>query len=203
MDYFKLEYIVTSAFGFFIGILFLIIAAIIWKVFLHKRFSLANTLFRQLVLLYVMFLPTKYVAGTSSINLCTNGDVLASYEKVAEELKNVIPDESMVYLEANESPIPLLYLTKVNFYPNLLNQKFYYRIGGDDNYLAEMGYWNESLAHKWISEADYLILGEEEAKYWEPKFNAEFQVYFDKILLTDNLIPCRDRTYLHVYKVIK
>ncbi len=203
IDYFKLEYVITTAFGFFIGIIFLTISIITWRIFLRKKFCMNNSIFFQLVLIYILFLPTKYVAGSSSINLCTNGDVIASHENVAKELIEVIPNGSLVYFETNESSIPLLYLTKDEFFPNLLNQQFYRRIGGEDDYLEELGYWNESLARKWISEADYLVLGEDEAKYWEPRFDSEFYVQFDKILITDNLIPCRDRTYLHVYKVIK
>jgi len=203
LDYFQLEYIITTCTGFILGVFFIIISALIWKIFLIRQFHITNALFFQLLLFYVVLSPTKYVAGNSSINLCTNGDVIKSHENVAAELKNIIPDGSLVYFETNESSIPLTYLTNVNFYPNLLNQTFYFRIGGDDNDLEKSGYWNESLASKWISTADYVILGENEAKFWEPKFGEEFIVKFDKLFITDNLIPCRDRTYLHVYKVIR
>jgi len=202
LDYFQLEYLITTGFSLILGILFVIISMIIWKIFFKMKISITNAIFFQFTLFYILLSPTKYVAGTSSINLCTNGDVLVSHEEVAEQLKSIIPDGSLVYYETTESSIPLMYLTKVDFYPNLLNQKFYFRIGGDDEYLEENGYWSESLAYKWISNADYLVLGEEEAKYWEPKL-ANFSVTFDKLLITDNTIPCRDRTYLHVYKVIK
>ena len=202
LDYFQLEYIITTGTGFIFGILFIIISTFIWKVFLKDKMHFTNALIFQLILFYVIFSPTKFIAGNSSINLCKNGDVIKSHENVAMELQDVIPDDSMVYFETSDSSIPLLYLTKVNFYPNLLNQKFYYRIGGDEEYLETMGYWNESLAMNWISNADYVILGEEEANFWEPKFETSFLVTFDKLLITDNLIPCRGRTYLHVYKVI-
>jgi len=207
LDYFQLEYLITATFGLLLGILFILLSITFWKTFLRRKtqfadLSLTKAIFFQFIFVYILLTPTKYVAGNSSINLCTNGDVLESHEKVAEELKKVIPDGSLVYYETSETSIPLLYLTKVDFYPNLLNQQFYFRIGGDEAYLEKNGYWNESLAYQWISKADYLILGEEEAKYWEPKLG-NFPVSFDKLLVTDNTIPCRDRTYLHVYKVIK
>jgi hypothetical protein len=207
LDYFQLEYLVTTGFGFSFGILFILIAVIFWKIFSKRevnspKIDFSKAIFLQFIILCVLLSPTKYMAGNSSINLCANGDVLSSHEKVAEQLKGTISDGSLVYYETNETSIPLMYLTEVNFYPNLLNQKFYFRIGGDDEYLEKIGYWNESLAFKWIANADYLVLGEEEAKYWEPRFG-EFSVKFDKLLVTDNTIPCRDRTYLHVYKVIR
>ncbi len=203
LDYFQLEYIITAGGGFFFGVTFIIITLVVWRLFLIKRVHATNALFLQLILFYLIFSPTKYIAGNSSINLCSNGDVIKNHEIVAKELQDVIPNDSLVYFETNESSIPLIYLTNIKFYPNLLNQKFYFRIGGDDDYLEKYGYWNENLAIKWISNADYIVLGEDEANYWEPKFNEEFIVKFDKLFITDNLIPCRDRTYLHVYKVIK
>lgn len=203
LDYFQLEYIITAGGGFFFGVTFIIITLVVWRLFLIKRVHATNALFLQLILFYLIFSPTKYIAGNSSINLCSNGDVIKNHEIVAKELQDVIPNDSLVYFETNESSIPLIYLTNIQFYPNLLNQKFYFRIGGDDDYLEKYGYWNENLAIKWISNADYIVLGEDEANYWEPKFNEEFIVKFDKLFITDNLIPCRDRTYLHVYKVIK
>ncbi len=202
LDYFQLEYLITTGFGLILGIIFVIISMIVWKIFFKRKISITTAIFFQFTLFCILLSPTKYVAGTSSINLCTNGDVLVSHEDVADQLKGIIPDGSLVYYETTESSIPLMYLTKVDFYPNLLNQKFYFRVGGDDDYLEKKGYWSESLAYKWISNADYLVLGEEEAKYWEPKLT-NFSVTFDKLLVTNNTIPCRDRTYLHVYKVIK
>ena len=35
--------------------------------------------------------------------------------------------------------------------------QFYYRIGGDPEFVEKRGYWNEELALRWIHEADILV----------------------------------------------
>jgi hypothetical protein len=39
--------------------------------------------------------------------------------------------------------------------------EFYYRDGGDTEYIEKRGFWNEELALRWINEADFLVFNEE------------------------------------------
>jgi hypothetical protein len=82
-------------------------------------------------------------------------------------------------------------------------QYFYYVKGGKDEELSRFGYWNDSLAEKWLLEADYLILGAGTGKNIEKSKILDHPEKYQFVLTTSDLVPCIRKTNLRVYKVSK
>jgi hypothetical protein len=189
--------------GFIFGIVFLIIIMFIRKLVRVKfpDISYARTAFSGLLLFGLIATPTKLFSGDPTILICNSGDILYAQEKVGLELNNVIPKNSLVYLEY-ETPISLLYIHDVRVFPPQINKYFYYRIGGNDQELEKYGYWNENLSNKWLNEADYLIIGGSNGNAIRNILVTEPEK-FTLLKTTSKINPCIDKSKLKVYKVNK
>ncbi|GAB4502271.1 MAG: hypothetical protein Fur0035_18190 [Anaerolineales bacterium] len=109
-------------------------------------FLLAGTLFSSSFLL----------AGAYRAYDCP-ADVLPGYEAAGAALKAVIPPGAKIYW-AGYSPAPLLYLPPIELLPGQLHGVYALRISPDDQALRRYGWWNESLAEKWLAQADFVIV---------------------------------------------
>jgi 4-amino-4-deoxy-L-arabinose transferase-like glycosyltransferase len=156
------EFIIPTAVGFLAGILILWIAKITQSVIKHrvKLQPYGSLLILLLFSLGILLSPTFILAANSSIATYPNMDIPASYEETANQLQTIIPDESLVYWDGY-TPILFLYLPDIKIFPAQLNMEFYYRDGGDTEYIEKRGFWNEELALRWINEADFLVFNEE------------------------------------------
>ena len=99
--------------------------------------------------------PTSLFSGFYNEYDCT-GDIVSSYQKTGEELSAIIPVGSKIYW-AGYSPVTLTYLPGIEIYPSQLHGGYSYRISDQDDQLLRYGWWNESLARKWLGEADYIL----------------------------------------------
>ena len=198
------RYFIGLLSGFLSGLLFFAISWLAWK-FVNPKFlrsSYTWTLFSVLMVVGLIASPTRSFSGDLTIIMCNSGDILAAQEKVAGELNSVIPESSLVYYDYS-TPISLLYLPGVRVFPPQINKYFYFSLSGDDRQLEKFGYWNESLANKWLREADYIILGDLPGRTIEKNVLKKDPGKFSFLLATSNVVPCVDKTFLRVYQVNK
>jgi hypothetical protein len=100
--------------------------------------------------------PTVLLAGEYKVYDCQS-DVIAGYEAAGAELAYAIPPGSKVYW-AGYSPATLLYLPGIELLPGQLHGVYSFRISDDDDALRRYGWWNQSLAEKWLAEADFVLV---------------------------------------------
>lgn len=197
--YDNLEFILSAGFGFFAGIILVGAGVVAWLI-LRKRISISLGRW----VLFIMFgaglilTPTTYLAGQPSVTVCQQ-NVLKRQEEVGRALAAIIPPGSLIYWEYY-SPTLLLYVEDIELFPVQLNDEFYKREGGDPESLLASNLWNDEIAEEWLLEADYILLDEEAAKRWEPVINDRYFGQFDKLKVTENAVPCIDRTYVHIYR---
>jgi len=99
--------------------------------------------------------PAPVLAGDYNTYDCGT-DVIAGYEAAGALLAKNIPQNASVYW-AGYSPVILSYLPALKIYPAQLHGAYSFRISTDDDALLKYGWWNESLAEKWLNEADYVL----------------------------------------------
>jgi hypothetical protein len=201
--YKNLEYILAAGGGLAIGLLFVLLCGILWMVLRRKNPALAFTRLFTLCTLgaATLFSPTVYLAGMPSIDVCEES-APTRLEEIGVDLSQVIKPGSLIYWEYI-TPAVLLYLDDIRLFPAQLNAYFYKREGGDAETLLNQNLWNDEIAEKWLLEADTILLSETAAKIWEPVMNDKYPARFDKVEITENLMPCIERSYLHVYQTVK
>jgi hypothetical protein len=99
--------------------------------------------------------PAPVIAGDYNSYDCTS-DVLPTYEEAGAQLAKIIPTGSNIFW-AGYSPVTLLYLPQAKIYPAQLHGTYSFRISNEDDALLKYGWWNESLAEKWLNEADFIL----------------------------------------------
>ncbi|MEI7844894.1 MAG: hypothetical protein WCK35_03725 [Chloroflexota bacterium] len=99
--------------------------------------------------------PAPVIAGDYNSYDCTY-DVLPSYEKAGAQLAKIIPTGSKIFW-AGYSPVTLLSLPQAKIYPAQIHGTYSFRISIEDDALLKYGWWNESLAEKWLNEADFIL----------------------------------------------
>jgi hypothetical protein len=88
-------------------------------------------------------------------------DVLDNYESIGKDLKVLIPAGSSLYW-AGASAVPLSYLDDVTIHPAQVYGLFTYLSNPDDKAVEEAGYWNSGLDQLWFSQADFLIMEQDQ-----------------------------------------
>ncbi len=198
--YKNLELMLAASYGLMIGLVFVAMCVIFWLLLKKSNQGLAFTrvfILSSLIIAMVLS-PHDYLAGESAATMCSDSTTQALTD-MANHLKTEIQPGSLIYWEY-DTPAVLLSMENIEVFPLQLNNHFYRRIGGDPEYLLANGYWNEVIAEEWLLRSDYVLLSEDSALAWEPVMNSKYPGLFDKIEITENLVPCRERSYLHVYK---
>lgn len=143
--------------------------------------------------------PTQILGGGKLSSMCA-GDVIAAHEEAGAHLAALIPPGSLVYWENNVSPLPLLYIPRVRVFGPQLNHWYTYLEGGDPEVVYRNGYWNEELRKRWTLEADYLLVAENYAVAWQERLNTQYPGMFDQLMPTPNVVPCRNRAIIHIFR---
>ena len=142
-----------------LGILFLTVVVVL---LLNKRKGVGKGIVASLIFFFCVGLaltPTELMSGFYQAYDCPI-EVIDAYQKTGEELSAIIPDGSRVYW-AGYSPVTLTYLPNVTIYPAQLHGGYSYRISKEDYQLLKYGWWNEQLKNKWLNEADFLLLSQD------------------------------------------
>lgn len=110
-----------------------------------------------LLILGLILSPTKVLGKGNDFFDCDGSNVLQSYERAGEYLRELIPPGSQVYWDGRINAI-FLYLPDVKIYPAQLNHNHSFFFGGDAQELLRSGLWNDVLAKQWLEEADYVLV---------------------------------------------
>jgi hypothetical protein len=190
-----------SLIGLLIGTAIVVVAWILKKIQVLKfpaDFMAFGYILLLLFLLTGIFLsPTSVISGDPTVYDC-DLDVIVSYEKVGNQLAEVIPESSLIYWQGSHSPIPLLYLQGAEIFPSQLNGQYSYRLGGESDDLLKYGFWNSALEQRWIESADYVLI-----EVGGPDDLARSEIQNDNFGLiaeTSPALPCRNDSSFQVFK---
>jgi len=148
-----------------------------------------------LTLIGSLFSPSPLLAGEYNAYDC-QGDVIPGFETAGAQLAKLIPASSTVYW-AGYSPVTLLSLPGVKIYPSQLHQTYSFRISDDDDALLKYGWWNQHLAEKWLTEADFVLV--EQRNLGHKDWLDEQLANFEQMLVT---VPqtCRPDSAMLVFR---
>ena len=149
------------------------------------------------LLVGLLLAPTPILAVNAEISGC-RGDVIAAYEQAGAHLRELIPAGSRVYWEGGLSVAPMLYLPGVDIYPPQINDGYSYREGGDAEGLFRSGFWNSELSHRWMDEADFIIV--EEWRYLDNWKQFVESGDFQELERTNDLNYCTKNTGLRIFR---
>jgi heme-degrading monooxygenase HmoA len=93
---------------------------------------------------------------------------------------------------------PMLYLPGVDIYPPQINDGYSYRKGGDAEGLFRSGFWNSELSHRWMDEADFIIV--EEWRYLDNWKQFVESGDFQELERTNDLNYCTKNTGLRIFR---
>ena len=183
----------------------LVLLLVIWLIFRSRRARVKLEAHNGLAIMTAMLvvgallLPTVVLAGARQERDCS-GDVIASYERVGEQLAEVIPPGRSVFWAGGLSVVPLLYLPGIEIYPPQINNGYSHRLGGDADEIERIGLWNEELKNKWLEEADFILIE-------KPRYNSDWKGFletgqFEELAPTQSYLPCDD-TPLRIFRRIK
>ncbi len=151
--------------------------------------------FVVLILMGTLFAPSPFIAGEYKAYDCP-ADVLPSYEAAGAELMKVVPPGSKVYW-AGYSPATLLYLPGIEILPGQLHGVYSFRISEDDAAIRRYGWWNQSLAEDWLTQADFVLMEQRDLE--RESLSAEQLADFELVLQTAPQ-SCRPSSAVLVYR---
>jgi hypothetical protein len=193
--------IFPSFLGLLVGLIIVFVAWILKKIQLIKfpasSIALGYILLLLLLLIGVFLSPTFILSGDPTVYDC-GWDVITSYEKVGDQLTELIPEGSLIYWQGGHSPIPLLYLPGIEIFPPQLNGNYSLRLGGNTDDLLKYGYWNSALERQWVENADYVLI-----EVGGPEDFARSAVQSDAFQFieeTSPVLPCRPDTSFQLFK---
>jgi hypothetical protein len=191
---------IPIAAGLSSGIFILISAGIIKLVsrFFQKHSSWSWATGASYLLLFtgICLLPSR-VFGNGYHAYDCGGDVISSYEAVGRHLAQVIPPGSSVYWRGDSSAVPLLYIPGVKIYPPQINADFSYNLGGYADKLLKFGFWNDSLAKQWASDADFILVNSDNYKQWLRKLIEVGP--FIELQQTPQTVSCRPNSPIRIF----
>jgi hypothetical protein len=91
-----------------------------------------------------------------------------------------------------------LYLPTRETFPSQLNGDYTFMLQGDSEELLKFGYWNQSLAMNWITEADYILF---QVRNYPDAVGMGFQEeQFDEIVRSPQTNPCYADSSIMIFK---
>ena len=150
-----------------------------------------------LLILGLILSPTRVLGKGNDFFDCDGSNVLASYARVGEYLRSIIPPGSQVYWDGRIDAI-FLYLPDVKIYPPQLNHSHSYFVGGDTDALLRTGLWNDVLAKQWLAETDYILIESGLKQDWVMEIlNSD---KYEKLKASPKAEKCRWQSSILVYK---
>ncbi len=197
LTYDELEMIIPTVFGFFFGLLFLGIT-VLYRKFQKKTFSFftTSTILFAVLGCAVTFPLTEQQYG-AALKTCSS-DSISTYETIGEYLDSQIEPNSKVWWWGLSGQIILSYMDDIQIYPPQLNYMFNYLAGGTGDRVYALGYWNEELALKWLSEADYAIVENSTFSGDIVKWIDADQ--FDELPQTISINQCSTTNYFRIFR---
>ncbi|GAB4580585.1 MAG: hypothetical protein Fur0022_33270 [Anaerolineales bacterium] len=125
-------------------------------------------------------------------------DVIQSYEAAGHHLADLIPAGAQVYWRGTLSAVPLLYLDNPQLFPSQINQDYTLYLTGDDAELERFSFWSDTLAQKWVQEADYVLVSKRYFKDWLAETLSD-PTQFEERTPTAPVAPCDSRSVIHIF----
>jgi hypothetical protein len=148
----------------------------------------------------ILLTPTSALGGGRFAYDC-GGNTISSYQAAGDHLASLIPPGSTVYWRGGLSAAPLLYVPGIDIYPPQMIGDYSYVTGGDPEKLFEFGYWNQELDHRWIDEADYILIEERFFKGWLMEAVASGK--YDELEPSPPTVTCYNGSQIHIFKNLK
>ncbi|HAY84421.1 MAG TPA: hypothetical protein DCY42_05715, partial [Chloroflexi bacterium] len=170
---------------YFYWILIILLVFAITPLLYHlidRRYDLGG---RLVMITFALFMGTGALMGYSDVfygetpNLICADNVIETHEKVAGELKEIIPEGSLLHWNLTSNML-LLNLPQMEIFPPQLNTNFNYVKQSrpeERDQIYRFGYWDQYLDDEWAREADYLLVPGQTIANWQPRIDAgEFRV---------------------------
>lgn len=125
-------------------------------------------------------------------------DVIQSYEAAGHHLAGLIPAGAKVYWRGTLSAVPLLYLDSPQLFPSQINQDYTLYLTGDDKELERFSFWSNTLARRWVQEADYVLVSKRYYQDWLAEILAD-PLQFEERTPTAPVSPCDPRSVIHIF----
>lgn len=162
-----------------------------------SEFTGTVSTFLSVFLVIEMGLSTVYFSNEYYDFDCGE-DAIAANESTGAYLAQNIPVGSSIYWDVGRSPVPLLYLPGRRIYPSQLNGDYTFMLSGDPEHLERLGYWNRSLANRWLVEADYVLV--EERVYPRLIERGFEETFYDEITRAPPNDLCRKNSAIMIFK---
>ena len=161
---------------------------------------------RLVMFTFILFMGTGTLLGYSDLfyretpNLVCSDNVVETHEKVARQLKEMIPEGSSLYWHISSNML-LLYLPQMEIFPPQLNTNFNYLSSSkpeDSDQIYRFGFWDSTLKQEFIREADYLLIASPLGEDWQELLETgEYRL----VGVTDPYETCRSQiTTVNVIK---
>jgi len=173
-SYHFLQRFLPTVTGLILGTIILVVSFVLHRVYVRNnnnklhRWTYSSFALISLASVGLLLSPTLIFSSDEDAYAC-GGNVISGYEQVGNYLDTRIHPGAQVFWAGGESAIPLVYIADVEIYPPQINGVYTLAIDGDDDILFKYGFWSNSLAEKWLSEADYVLVAEH-------SFTEEFRV---------------------------
>lgn len=190
-----------------LGAFAFIILLVLGSCLLLRRSKKASPVASASVVLLVLgfaVTPAAFLGQGHPEAICSL-DPLQADEEVGAAVAEAIPPGATVYWYPSIAPIPLLHVRDPHLFPQQLDNSFTYVFGGEDDQLARLGFWNDSLAAEWLSESSYVMIVSEMDNNRITEFlegpGKDYAV--EEISLPAIPLSCQDRNtwILHLFKI--
>lgn len=167
----------SSAFGFAVGGLILLIGYLIWRRVRQNSISFVTFFASTILLLNIALSPILH--GSAGAKDCAS-DIILENEQIGAYLSGIIPKGSTVYWDGGLSAAPLLYLPGVKIFPAQINDGYSFLSNSDTAEIIKFGFWNEELAAQWSAAANFFIIEEMRYAGWREFFTPDQFVEFER-----------------------
>ena len=199
LDYWTSRVNVSVVAAAILGILLVRMVAIGYRTLVRRRhineYSFGSLLLMICLLLGVWLSPL--MSGSYRQDGICLANIPANYQKISQELADMIPSGSHVYWDVMTA-VPLLSVPGISIYPPQIYALYTYRIGGVPEQLAKYGLWNAGLASQWMATAGFIVTESD----WNQTYRqagglgaTQYDIF--QIAPTD---PCNPGSSLLVYK---
>lgn len=153
---------ISSALGFLLGLVVLLLAFLVWRREKRKQFSL---ILINSFLIAGFFLSPVLHMGASQRDCQT--DIILAHERLGVYLSEIIPPGSLVYWDGGNAFTPMVYVPHARIFPPQINNGYTFHIGGDPDVLYSFSHWNKELRSRWQGEADIFIIEAKRYAKWK------------------------------------
>ena len=157
-DYWTSRVNVSIVVGAILGIMLVGLVALGYhNLTIRKHFngySSSSPLLGVCLLLGVWLSPL--MSGTYRQDGLCLANIPGNYQKISQELSNMIPSGSLVYWDV-PTAVPLLSAPWISIQPPQIYAQFSFRVGGDPEQLEKYGLWNAALANQWMESAGFIV----------------------------------------------